>query len=176
MNLDIGTLMRLSDVRRWHTVRVAREQTLADHSCRVALLALRLYWLVTGETDNADMATLLATALVHDAAEIRLGDPPPAGKNRAWTETERGVMLSLPPELLQKQAQQHSIVHSIIKVADRVEAWLWIRENAVGKHSMQVVTRCFQEMERVAADYRLTAETQTLIEEITGERIELCPF
>lgn len=176
MELGMRELMRLSDVRRWHTVRVACEQTLADHSCRVALIAMRLYQLVVEEENNADVAALLTTALLHDAAEVHLGDPPPAGKTTAYAMEERSALTHIPLPFGSFRAIDGGGVTQIIKVADRIEAWLWIRENAIGEHSLGVINRCFLEMERVAAEFKVTEPAMVVIEEITRERIELCPF
>lgn len=172
--MNLGELMRIGDVKRWHTVRTALDQTLADHSARVALIALRLYWYHTGRTDNADIAALLTTALLHDAAEVHLGDPPPAGKTTAYVAAEVVLLSDLPP--LFKGGVQNYELKSIVKVADRIEAWLWIRENAVGNHSLGVVDRCYKEMERMAADCKMTGAAMEIIEEIAGGRYVLCPF
>lgn len=172
--MNLGELMRIGDVKRWHTVRTALDQTLADHSARVALIALQLYWYHTGRTDNADIAALLTTALLHDAAEVHLGDPPPAGKTTMYMAAEIALLSGLSP--LFKGGVQNYELKSIVKVADRIEAWLWIRENAVGKHSLRVVDRCFKEMERVAADCKMTDAAMGVIVEITGEEHMLCPF
>ena len=175
MKHGMRELMRLSDVRRWHTVRMAPEQTLADHSCRVALIALQLHWHHTGEANNADVATLLTTALLHDAAEVHLGDPPPAGKTVMYVSDEIALLNTLPPPFKGLWARSTE-ARNTIKVADRIEAWLWIRENAVGHHSQGVAARCFAEMERVAADWMMTDAAISVIKEITGENCALCPF
>ena len=173
--MNLGELMRIGDVKRWHTVRTALDQTLADHSARVALIALRLYWYHTGRTDNADIAALLTTALLHDAAEVHLGDPPPAGKTVMYVSDEIALLNTLPPPFKGLWARSTE-ARNTIKVADRIEAWLWIRENAVGHHSQGVAARCFAEMERVAADWMMTDAAISVIKEITGENCALCPF
>lgn len=175
MNLGLRELMRLSDVRRWHTVAVAREQTLADHSCRVALIALRLYWYQVGQMNKTDMATLLMTALLHDAAEIHLGDLPPAGKTAEYLVLEGGCMKSMMIGLCLDE-QPNAQITATVKVADRIEAWLWIQENAVGEHSRHVAERCYRGMERVAAEFKMTDAAISTIMEITGKEYSLCPF
>ena len=85
------------------------------------------------------------------------------------------VLLSDLPPLFKGGVQNYEL-KSIVKVADRIEAWLWIRENAVGNHSLGVVDRCYKEMERMAADCKMTGAAIEIIVEITGEEHMLCPF
>jgi len=70
--------MALGNVRRWHMVRPLHEQTVADHSARVALLARHL---APGDLHVIERAQLLELALVHDAHETRFGDIPGPAKD-----------------------------------------------------------------------------------------------
>lgn len=72
-DLTVHELSGLQHVKRWHTRPVGREQTVADHSAVVALLALR----VGGdELSDRDKVQVLLLGLLHDAHEARFGDIP----------------------------------------------------------------------------------------------------
>jgi len=80
--LDLKTILGLSDVRRWHTVHTLREQTVADHSARVAALALLIG---SPELTIVQQFQALYWGLAHDAHETVYGDIP----NPAKTLMER---------------------------------------------------------------------------------------
>jgi len=63
----------MQDVKRWHTRRTRRDQSVAEHSHQVALMAL---YLAPDSTSNADRLQILELALVHDAHEVEFGDTP----------------------------------------------------------------------------------------------------
>ena len=68
---------RLKTLRRagWVRVGVPGPESVADHSFRVALLALLL-----GPRLGLDVDTMIRMALVHDLGEARLGDITPADR------------------------------------------------------------------------------------------------
>lgn len=173
--LGMRELMRMSDVRRWHTVAVAREQTLADHSFRVALIALRLYWHQSGGADNSEVAALLTAALLHDAPEVHLGDPPPLGKFDRFAYAEHDLAQTL-PDGFPKNPPPSPNTAALIKVADRIEAWLWIRENGIGDHAKEVTVRCLNVMNDAVVFYDLYEAAVATITEIIGKDPKLCPF
>lgn len=71
--LKPNQITAMQDVKRWHTRRTLREQSVAEHSHQVALLAL---YLAPDSTNNADRLQILELALVHDAHEVEFGDTP----------------------------------------------------------------------------------------------------
>ena len=73
MSLTPSQIQAMADTRRWHTRRVVREQSVAEHCHQVALLALHLAGPYLSERDRGD---LLVLALLHDAHEPEFGDIP----------------------------------------------------------------------------------------------------
>lgn len=70
MKLMAAHVEGLQITTRWHT-RALPPQTLADHSCAVALLAA----LIGGDTVGQEqLGQLFGLALVHDLHETRFGD------------------------------------------------------------------------------------------------------
>jgi 5'-deoxynucleotidase YfbR-like HD superfamily hydrolase len=80
--LNVQQILSLNDVRRWHTRRVQRDQSVAEHSATVALLALHL---APAGIPSEWKFSILHVALTHDAHEAVYGDMPYPAK-RAMTE------------------------------------------------------------------------------------------
>ncbi len=119
--LNARDVLRVSEVKRWHIVETLRPQTLADHSYRVAMLALRLAEkaYVIADLDPTLVGMILYAAAVHDVHEIDYGDiPTPAktggddGMEEFWKS--RGGMPTIPEN-----------VQLLIKIADKMEALLF---------------------------------------------------
>lgn len=70
-HLLVEIVMRLGAVKRWHMIDITRENTLAEHTANVALLAV-----VLGRHNFSDLTELAWCALVHDLGETLLGDIP----------------------------------------------------------------------------------------------------
>lgn len=71
----IETVMRLHSVKRWHMIDTTRQQTLAEHSANVALLAMMIA--TTSPIFHFATGAIIATyALMHDIPEAFTGDIP----------------------------------------------------------------------------------------------------
>jgi len=78
-NVGLEAVMRLHAVKRWHMIDTTRQQTLAEHSANVALLAY--YIAITApEMFFGAAQGVSAYALVHDLAEVFTGDIPSHSK------------------------------------------------------------------------------------------------
>jgi len=78
--LSIMDLLALQDVTRWHMVRTGRDQTVADHSWAVTVLALRMAEELVAPLTVDERADLMVYALLHDIHEIETGDLPTPAK------------------------------------------------------------------------------------------------
>lgn len=88
----IETVMRLHSVKRWHMIDTTRQQTLAEHSANVALLAMMIA--VTSPIFHFATGSVIATyALMHDIPEAFTGDVPTHTKRHltGLEELERSV-------------------------------------------------------------------------------------
>lgn len=71
----VETVMRIHAVKRWHMIDTTRQQTLAEHSANVALLAMMIA--ATSPIFMFDTGPVVAAAaLVHDIPEAFTGDIP----------------------------------------------------------------------------------------------------
>jgi hypothetical protein len=122
----VETVMRIHAVKRWHMIDTTRQQTLAEHSANVALLAM----MIAGTSPIfrfASGAALAAAALVHDIPEAFTGDIPTHTKKHlsGLDDLENSVTHSifrfdLPPESL-----------LLIKLCDLADGIRFIRLHGV---------------------------------------------
>lgn len=89
----IETVMRLQAVKRWHMIDTNREQTLAEHSANVALLAYGIAVNCPGMFFGSADA-VAGQALLHDLPEVFTGDVPSHTKNylQGLEELEASVL------------------------------------------------------------------------------------
>lgn len=151
MILTLYDYLRVGHVKRWHNVNVAREQTVAEHSYMVALIALALFDSCVGiDKDGKDSSlsaayTIMAGALFHDMPEVVGGDPPTPAKHfiREMTgdpDIFKKMDKALMPELPFFGGRVHGPYLPFIELADKIESAAWITDNGVGAHA-QIVTR-----------------------------------
>jgi hypothetical protein len=81
-NLTFGDILKMSDVFRWHSTWPKRPQNLAEHSYRVALLAVRLAYEVNPRLGPYTELAILRLGLLHDVPETQFGDIPSPTKWR----------------------------------------------------------------------------------------------
>lgn len=146
--LTIEQKLRAGHVRRWHIVAVSREQTIADHQYRVALITEEILR-VLGLFNWKNSVTLAAMewARVHDLPEVVLGDIPTNGK-AAYRENGGAIALIEAEKAIDYDiALLHESVHNadeqllaglIVKVADLAEAANYCGIFGVGDHAKAV--------------------------------------
>lgn len=166
--IGLQDLLRASHIKRWHIVMTAQQQTLAEHNYAVATIALSLYNDLTPTPCVEDISALTLAALYHDASEVRTGDIPTPGKRLIrhfggadiFDKIERHIKPETPfvGELTTKQCCSCALISDIIKMADHIEAAVWIRENGVGARAKEVAEKCWRDMEDCAN--HLQAETE----------------
>lgn len=100
--------LRLSLIKRWGIIKMSREQSVAEHSYNTAIIAMKLYDILEGESCCVPKNKLIVDALLHDCGEIYTGDIPSPAKDGESTCT-----------------------NPIIKLADLMESMVFFRENCV---------------------------------------------
>lgn len=120
-------LLALSHVPRWVTHPVARPQTVADHSFRVTVITKAI--LDGLNVEAKDHSNTIMWALVHDGPEAKTGDVPSPLKvhiKATLGSIERKVCSwYVPPD-------EGSLPDVIVKLADTIEAWTWLRHYGHG--------------------------------------------
>jgi 5'-deoxynucleotidase len=125
MNNDrLLRLRRLSNVPRWAVIPTIRNQNVAEHSYHVCSLAL---WLADRSAPVARGSTtreqIMYAALYHDESESMTGDI--AAPAKKWMDKLQFVNLS---KRLGIQEYENDEVKQIIKMADLLEAYLFLHE------------------------------------------------
>lgn len=146
MGLTTAEQLRACHVRRWHIVQVAREQTLAEHSFAVAViagsLATAMRW--TGLLHHGLQLKLLQWSLSHDLIEVRTGDVPTPFK-RFLEEAGGAGILEKAEDLVDREHMgayrqiKGSEIEMLVKLADQIEAIYFLQDNGIGAHAKQVL-------------------------------------
>lgn len=148
LKLNMQDIARSGHVTRWHSVRCARNQTLAEHHYLVTMIARELMAQILGERLSAQTRLLvLEYALTHDTPELLMGDlPSPLKRRIAEVAGEQDplaqIEYEIAPEIAErKRALEGSALALIVKLADLMDACLFIREEGIGRHAAVVAEK-----------------------------------
>lgn len=134
--------LRLTEVQRWTAVATGRNQTVGEHSYRVCMIALAIHdYMEDGTPHNSyDRVAIASRSMTHDIVEILSGDLDSIFKIALETRFP-GVYATVVKELAlvrpdanelytsvaaEERASKGTIVEAIVKLADFVEALLFI--------------------------------------------------
>lgn len=181
--MNLRTKMRVGDVVRWHIVRTARPQTLAEHLYRTWLLATELH-----ARAGLPASTLQHTqhwALTHDLPEVLIGDMPTPVKRtieaRAqdpdiWKKLER----DLAPDSGQLLVVDTPTAY-VVKIADCLEGWGFLYVEGVGGHAddtkVRLSARALATATEAAIDfpaYKWAEATRAVLAELSAGKVEHC--
>ncbi len=122
--MEIQDLMLAQDVKRWTIVRTIRDQSLAEHTFNVTMIARAI-----AKEMGIDDTKIIKYALDHDLDEILTGDIPTPAKARLKINTAYDG----------KSFQEcDSREASVVALADIIEAIAFITDNQVGRHANAV--------------------------------------
>ena len=122
--MKIQDLMLAQDVKRWTIVRTIRDQSLAEHTFNVVMIARAIC-----KELAVDDTKVIKYALDHDLDEILTGDIPTPAKER----------LSINTAYDGKSFKEcNGEEKSIVALADMIEAIAFITDNQVGRHAHTV--------------------------------------
>jgi 5'-deoxynucleotidase len=147
--LTLYDFLRAGHIKRWHNVNTNREQTVAEHSYMVTLIAVHLAQHMIG--DEKFNAAVAFHALFHDSPEVVLGDTPtPAKRFIRDFMGDTGIFDRMENRLMPKVPYFGDLdpeAGRYVKIADRIEAVYWIDENGVGRHAEIVKTTSWRNLE-----------------------------
>lgn len=132
----LHTAEKLKDTTRHCTTSGRRTESVAEHSWRLALMAI----LLRGEFPEADINKLTAMCIIHDLGECFTGDIPTFSKTDKDRETEDRLLnewvCSLPAEvsaefngLYREMEEQKTIESKLFKALDKLEALIQHNES-----------------------------------------------
>lgn len=136
--------LRLTEISRWGIVASSRQQSVGEHCYRVCMIAVALYdYMENGTPHNSDdRKSIVSFAMTHDMFEILTGDLDSVFKMAmkslyplAYAQTvekmasERRDTSKLYLTLAaQERAAAGSVVEAIVKLADLLEAVIYITD------------------------------------------------
>ena len=136
--LKLADILRASHVSRWNIVNVSRHQSVAEHTFNVCMIARRLC-----KELSLDDVLIIKAALEHDLDEVIFGDLPSPIKAELMS---KGVNINaLVANEMRHLTQQQKIV---IKVADLLDAVLFLQDHAMGTHAAGVLSEVEGRLER----------------------------
>lgn len=166
------------ETRRYHTWPVLRQQTVAEHSCHVALIVA---WLAGHRAPGVSVPLLMA-ALTHDLAEHKMGDVPAPVKRslpnypdqsfrQAWDKLEQG---HLETAGLDWEHMLNDEEKRWLKLADAADGCFYcVRERAMGN---RLINEVYANFRRYMGDLITfdVAEEQQLMDYIDAEWENAC--
>lgn len=126
--LEINDILRAHHIKRWTIVNVVNNQSLAEHTFNVTMIARAFAKALKVPDDN-----LIKAALEHDLSEIVTGDLPTPTKRRM---VELG---SAPDDIWPTPTRDlNETERKVLKMADIVDAIHFLEDHGVGKHAESV--------------------------------------
>lgn len=121
----LETVMRLHAVKRWHMIDTTRQQTLAEHSANVAMLALMIARTFPQIFQNS--CRIAAFALTHDIPEAFTGDIPTHTKRHLSGLDELEARIT--PPVFQTEIDKNGM--ALVKLCDLADGIRFIRLHGV---------------------------------------------
>ena len=138
--LKLKDILRAQNVKRWVIVNTSRNQSLAEHSFNVIAITRELC-----NRLNVNDARAMKYAFDHDLDEILTGDIPTPAKKRLGIDTGDGYEGK-------SLVECSDLEIAVVKVADVLEAILFIEENGVGQHASEVMQYLREKLDKVLGD------------------------
>ncbi len=142
--LSFQERLRTAHVTRWQIVRTAKQQSLAEHLYLVRVITLEFARLAGFDQGSVTLAE--QWALEHDVPEVRTGDlatPVKAAMREAVPHDDpiRRIELDMSDSYralyeLVKHVAPH--VRALVKMADTVEAVVFLEAEGMGPHASEV--------------------------------------
>ena len=155
--LTLADLARSGHVTRWHSVRTSRNQTLAEHHYMVTRISNRLAKDILGpELDDSGLLLIMEYASLHDTPELLMGDLPSPLKRHIEQISRadnpvKAIEAEIAPWLVEMKngiKEKHPEYLTIIKLADLIDAILFIEHEGIGKHATVVAKGLHQQFRK----------------------------
>lgn len=168
-SLRITDLLALSHVPRWSIVPRLKEQTVADHTFRVIVIALELNTRLGLLPERClNIGDMVLAILYHDVSECKTGDVPTPAKIAMGYDPDQLKHCKW-LEGLDPYESLPEALRMIISIADQLEAFTWLERWGTGRHSVKVeVALRHKILELTPVDWRRVVNS--LIDDITFDK------
>lgn len=145
-SMNIEQILRTAEVRRFHILRLAVDQSVGEHVYCVAHIARALYLTAWPNRYDRpwrlgwDQRDLMFCAMFHDIEEGLTGDIPSPTKAAAkkmgfdWNDAISQLVPCMPDPTIPTMAD-------VIKLADLIDAWRFVRTYKINPHGAVVCDR-----------------------------------
>lgn len=132
-------VMRLSSIKRWGIIEMARPQSVAEHSYNVTMIALYFVDRIPNNHKPAQLREIVLNyALAHDLPELVTGDMPTPIKQlikHSLDDAERDLF----PILTSYKEALSPLAKVICKMADLIEAIQFARKFCVDSRKEEII-------------------------------------
>lgn len=159
----INDLLNLAHVQHWHPIPTLRKPSVAEHSYRVAVIALEIAERLNGGDGVLPSRVIIESnvmrwALMHDGPETETGDIPNTAKRRLPDDTWYYLECEMCPWYSKEVVRTHTKEVRIVKIADLAEQLIFISMWGWGDESVeagiQIKQRLLQQVEEARVDFR----------------------
>jgi 5'-deoxynucleotidase len=163
--LGMCDIARSGEMTRWHSIKTSRPQTIAEHHYLVAMI---VNWLAkeifgAGLPDGFRLR-LLELALWHDTPELVTCTDIASPYKRRISQICRENGIENPIDIIEdeiapflKKLKEELAPHPasrLLKIADLLDAYLFISSNGVGRHAQSVASDVLQSFKAKVAEAR----------------------
>jgi 5'-deoxynucleotidase len=132
--MNLRQKLRASHIKRWHIVETTKQQSVAEHSFNVWLICEEMSAIL--KFDPSTRLIVAEYALHHDLPEVFIGDLPTSMKN--IYRNSRSEIDELTESLDPKSTTNNRVANNVVKLADNLEAAMFIALHGVGSHAKSV--------------------------------------
>jgi 5'-deoxynucleotidase len=133
--------MRLYGVKRWNMVETTRAQSVAEHTFGVVTIAMHLA--KVQNMSDKDTCSVIIAAQIHDLAECMTGDIPTPVKDRFPDIRKLEYDMTFSGHKFKRFNEK---VKAVVKQADMVEAFEYLRRFGVGEHAEVVKKELYADL------------------------------
>ena len=151
-DLTLTQKLRSSHVMRWHMVRTARQQSVAEHSYRVYLIVQE----IAGELELDTYEIAESLALWHDLPEVVLGDvPTPTKRLLGGMGEEEAAVDQNYSDLMDTVDEYCPEIFALVKMADLAESIDFLRTEGIGARAREICAGIRESYTRVVEQARI---------------------
>lgn len=142
--MNLRKRLQLAQVKRWPICTMMREQSVAEHSFNVCMIAYDLATFYPAADPEVFLPKVLAYALSHDMDEVETGDIPSPFKRKLRAECPSVI------PVLDGEPKADDQIRALVKLADYLEAVYYLREFG---GSRTATTDIYDDIQRNLARY-----------------------